>query len=149
VKSSDWDKIVRNGLENATEIDPPVVVATDAREKRILEAILSIHIIAGVRRNYGEFMEGKWGDIVRIRENEKRIYFKEKRLLWSVHRIQGPVEEKLIADFIGRKCIEHTRTGPGVRDWFRCTYSIDFSEFDEETLTKWFNPEEWEKKNGE
>jgi hypothetical protein len=142
----DWERIVKNSLENATQVDPPDIMKTDAKELRILEDWLSIHIMSGVRRNYGEFMIGEWGDSVRIRESEKRIYFKAKKLFTAVRLRRGPAEEQIITEYVGHKCMEH-KQGPGARAWFRYTYSIGFDQFNEETLQHWFDPDRPERKD--
>jgi len=143
MSQANWDKIVRSSLENATYVDPPDVVKTDAKELRMMEEFLGLHIMGGVRRNFGEFMTGKWGDPVRIREDEKRIYFKHKKLLTRIRLMRGAREEEMMTSYIANKCMEH-RQGPGIRDWFRYSYSISWDVFDDDVLTRWFTPEEKE-----
>jgi hypothetical protein len=141
----DWERIVRNSLENATMVDPPEILKTDASELRILETWLSIHIMSAVRARGEEFMKGQWGEAVRIKESEKRIYFKAKKLFTSVRIQRGIQEEKELVEFVGSKCIEH-KQGPGAREWFRNTYSIAFDQFNDEVLEHWFYPDKEEKR---
>jgi len=143
-KAAEWDLIVRRAIDNATRVDPPEVMKTDAKELLIIEEWLGIHIISGVRRNYGEFMKGDWGDIVRIREDEQRIYFKPKKLLRSVTLSRGIKDEEAVRTYIGNKLREHKPGETGIREWFRYTNSIEFNQFNEETLQKWFNPDKEE-----
>jgi hypothetical protein len=140
----EWDHILKSNLENAIRVNPPEVFKTDAKELRIMEEWLSVHINTGVRAWGQEFMDGKQGEYVRMREDEKRIYFKHKRLLTAVRLQRGTVEEKIMTEFIGNKCMEH-KQGPGVRDWFRYSHSIGFDQFDDEMLQKWLNPDKEDK----
>jgi len=136
----EWDRIIKNNLEHANRVNPPEVFKTDAKELRIIEEWLTTHIISGVRAWGQEFLDGNIGEYVKVRMEEKRIYFKPKRLLTAVRLQRGSVEERIMTDFIGNKCVEH-RQGPGIREWFRYTYSIGFDQFNEETLRHWFEPD--------
>ena len=144
MSQKDWDNIIKENLEHAIRVKPPEVFKTNAKELRIIEEWLGIHVTTGVRAWGQEFMDGKQGEYVKVREDEKRIYFKHKKLLTAVRLQRGTIEEKMMTDFIGNRCLEH-RQGPGIRDWFRYSHSIGFDQFDEETLQKWFNPDKEDK----
>jgi hypothetical protein len=141
----DWDRIIKNSLENATRVDPPDVVKTDAQELETLENYFSIHIMASVRQYGKEFLEGKCGESVRVIQDDGKIYFKHRQLLTSIARWRTSRDAELIRQFIANKCEEHKKDGLGVRGWFRCTYSIKFNQFDKETLQRWFDPDREEK----
>jgi hypothetical protein len=143
-KREEWERLVNKNIEEAAIVEPPEVFKTDAKELRMLEEWLAIHIISEVRAKGAEFLSGEYGESVRVRENEKRIYFKSKRLFTAVRLRRGQKEEEEITRFVGNKCMEH-KPGPGARLWYRYTYSIGFDQFDEEVLHKWFNPDREDK----
>jgi hypothetical protein len=83
-------------------------------------------------------MGEKSDDRVRVRIEEKRVYFKEKRLLEYCRMLPGGGSlETSMRWFINSKG-EYHEQGPGHRDWWRSTYSITFDMFEESERERWF-----------
>jgi hypothetical protein len=97
----------------------------------------------GMGRTKGtEFMEGRFGDSVRVIEEYRRIYFKWQpmRKFWIRAFNSKEAEIDILKMFITMKGgYQGEKDG---RDWFRCTYWLPWDLFDEETVTRWFT---WEK----
>jgi hypothetical protein len=133
MKKPEWETIVRRNLENATHVPPSRVIRTNADELDLLARYFGAYLPSYMR--VGE----KEDDKVRIRDTERRIYFKEQRLLDFCRGLPGGGNLALsMRWFIHNKC-EYHQQGPGHRGWWRSTYSAQYEMFGEEELGKWFN----------
>ena len=77
-------------------------------------------------------------DVIRVKIDEARIYFKWKNLadfLRRRYRNESVVGE--MRNFVNRECEEHIE---GRGHWWRYTWSIPFDTFDEEVMEKWLFP---------
>jgi hypothetical protein len=141
MKQSDWDAIIRRAVDNATIVDPPEILRTNASEIDILHIYFSLHIPNGVRSGGEEYLAGKIGDLVRLKVKEETIYFKWHGLARFVYggvRLNGK-ELEALKMFIVNRGREYGKTE--LRDWFRCTLSLPFAVFDEAVVDKWLHPE--------
>jgi hypothetical protein len=133
ISKTEWDGIIRRNLETAVLVEPSPAMRTNAFELEILTSFFSIHIPSYMR--VGE----KSGDAVRVREEERRIYFKWQTLARFIMRSFSSGDVAPMRKFVDdkRNCDYHTQ-GPNFRGWFRCAYSVSFDKFDAEDLGKWF-----------
>jgi hypothetical protein len=126
----DWEKMVMLGIESAPRIPPSHIMRTNAAEFEFLSQWLSITVPTFMR--VGE--KGK-EDTVRVKMEEKRIYFKPKKLMRFCR--QQSFNETAMRSFIDHKCQSHKEDGVGIREWYRWTYSISFDMIDEDDLETW------------
>jgi hypothetical protein len=132
MKKVEWENIIRQNTEKATHAPPSRVIRTNADELDLLARYFGAYLPSYMR--VGE----KEDDKVRVRDTERRIYFKEQRLLDYCRGLSGGGNLALsMRWFIHNKCDYHQQ-GPGHRGWWRSTYSIQYEMFDEEELGKWF-----------
>lgn len=139
LKQQEWDQIVRRGLENATVIEPTELLRTDASEIESLESYFSIHVPSAMRAGGQEYLDGKVGEYVRLKESEGRFYFKWKGLNNYCVRGLGKRDRevdrmRLFLDKVGEF---HGRTDG--RDWYRSTYSVPVALFDETVVYVWLH----------
>jgi hypothetical protein len=134
IKQLDWEFVVRKGLEEATHVPPSRVIRTNADELDILTKFFNAYL-----PNYMRVGE-KEDDKVRIRQNDRRIYFKEQRLLdWCRMTPGYNGHTNAMRWFIHNKC-EHHEQGPGgFRGWWRGTYSVLYDILEVEDVEKWLN----------
>lgn len=127
-KNEDWDNYIRKGMDDSTKVEPTHIMRTGAAEIEFLTRYFDIHVPNFIR----------WGekgnkDLVRVKEEEKRIYFKADKLMTFCR--QCNFEEDRMRRFIDNNCQYHDKKT--YRDWLRCTYSASFSMFDEEKIEMW------------
>lgn len=144
VKNDELKKIMHELIESATERDePPPMLRTDAEHIENLTRYFSIHIPSAVRAYGMEFRDGKVGDIVRMKEDLRRIYFKWQRLKDHLQRMS--IRDQHITGMrtflVEKGGYQDEKTDRG---WFRCTLWIPMDLFDEVTLERWMNPDEVE-----
>jgi hypothetical protein len=77
-------------------------------------------------------------DVVRVKVEEQRIYFKWVPLSDHLRQRYGDREVKALRAYLGEVSQEH-REGRG--HWWRYTYSVQFGLFEPEELQRWLNPE--------
>jgi hypothetical protein len=151
MKQADWDTVVRNGIEGATLIEPPEVMRTSANELEMLEQWLGAHIISAVRTRGQAYLEGKEDthpsakmDVIRVRVQEQRIYFKWEACKFWALRTYSRHEAEQMRKFVAENCTYHAKEGGlgGIRGWWRCTHSIAFDVFKSEIIGKWLDPEQ-------
>jgi hypothetical protein len=128
-KKEEWDRMVMHCFDVAPRIPPSQIMRTNAAEIEFLSQWLSILVPNFMR--VGE----KSDDIARVNTEEKRIYFKPKKLMRYCRQLN--FNEDLIRSFIDNKCQYHKEDGVGIRDWFRWTYSISFDMIDRDDLELW------------
>jgi hypothetical protein len=141
MKQSEWDDVVRRNIENATVVEPPEIYKTNINEIEILEMYLSVQIPSMVRSAGEEFLTGKVGETVRVKEKEEMIYFKWWSLMGWCRRALYLRERDLnkLRLFIIDNGQEYGRTE--LRDWFRSTLAVSFKLFDEAKVDKWIRPD--------
>jgi hypothetical protein len=135
MKREEWQKLVTKNIENATLVEPPPIMRANAAEIEMITEWLSIRVPAFMR--VGE--KGK-DDEVRVRIEERRIYFNHSRLMSFCRRFSKDMEER-VRLYVATKCEHHTQ-GPGIRDWWRSKHSISFDVIDEEKIDRWFQTEQ-------
>jgi hypothetical protein len=132
MKRADWENFLNKSLETATRVKPTHVIRSNADELDILMQFFKVYIPTFLR--IGE----KEDDKVRIKVDEKRVYFKEQRLLdWCRQTSWKLVSSMRL--FIDNKCEHHGQGPGGFRGWWRSTYSISFDLLDEDVVEKWLN----------
>ena len=141
IKQPEWDDIIRKNTENATYVEPMELLKTNAFELEVLESYFGMHIPTDSRRFVNEgYLDGGAGEKVRVRMEEKRVYFKWGNFAIFCRRqsIQDRDVERL-KFFVMNKGLQHGLTGKGIRDWFRLTYSLPLDLFDEGVVDRWLN----------
>jgi hypothetical protein len=115
---------------------------TDAGIVENLVFFLDMHIPTLFRAKGMEFMKGKIGDTVRVRDDYGRVYFKWKPMkrFWLRNLSAREAEVEMLKMFITERG-GYQGEGEG-RDWFRCSYWLPLDLFDEETKTRWFGAED-------
>jgi len=149
MKKEEWENNVRHSIENATVVDPSMIMRTNALELEILTTWFGIYIPGCVRRVGVPYLNGGAGsldDAIRVRIEERRFYFKWQRLSHFCIRSYSGKEATLMRAYVNDKCEEH-RQGPGVRDWYRHSFSISFDVFDEDIINRWLTPDAEEVNN--
>jgi len=143
----EWDRIIKYSLENATIVDPPELLKTNANEIAILQRFFGAHIPRSVRAWGNDYLSGKGkpDDLVRIREKEGRIYFKFDGFENFCRRSfnMGKKEFQDFRMYISEKGQWHDRT-ESLGGWYRSTFSMDMGLFNEDVVKRWLNGGEWE-----
>jgi hypothetical protein len=135
-KNEEWDRIINLNIEAATIVEPSQIMRTNAVELEFLTQWLT-YLVPDYMRMGDKGSE----DPVRVNEEEKRIYFKYKKLM-RYCRSQN-FDENAMRGYIDANCKYHKEeAGSGVRAWFRWTYSAPFDMFDPEDLDKWLTVEQ-------
>jgi hypothetical protein len=113
---------------------------TDAGHIETLTTYFSTHIPSMVRAKGQEFLDGKEGEIVRVKLGEQRIYFKWRSMAIFMKRMfyMKEKEEEMLKIFIGKRGGYQGETGVG--GWFRNTYWMPLELF-KEPAEKWFDPD--------
>jgi hypothetical protein len=127
----EWNNYLNKNIETATKVPPTLALRTNAAEIEILTLFFGNRISNFMR--IGE----KEDDGVRVRIEERKIYFKWAKLARFLANSYNSKDEMSMRRFVDKNCDYHVQ-GPGYRDWWRCTYSIKFDQFSEEDLEKWF-----------
>jgi hypothetical protein len=146
VTQKQWERIVQANLADATIVPAPDMLRTDVEEIEVLAAYFHYQIRRFMRNHGKEFMEGRIGDEVRVKEHEQRVYFRWENLqnFASTHpKIKNIVDIKKLRVFVNK---EAGTTGreyqPGMQtQWFRSKLYLSWGLFDEETVEKWFTQE--------
>jgi hypothetical protein len=132
----EWEKIVRKNIEEATIVEPSRIIRSNADEYDIMAKFFEANIPNFMR------MGEKKDDRVRVRIEEQRVYFKEKRLLEYCRMLPGGGNlATAMRWFINNKCDFHEQKD-GYRDWWRSSYSIACNQFDEVERERWFPVED-------
>jgi hypothetical protein len=136
IDKKEWIKRINLNSQDATMVEPKGVMRTGAFEMELMTKFLSFYIPTFMR------VGPKSTDAVRVKEKERRIYFKGDVLMRYCLDVLSKKEQDKIREFISNEdnCRYHDQYDG--RDWFRCRYSIPYDKFDEETQDKWFRPDE-------
>jgi hypothetical protein len=141
-KRQEWDELIRRNLEGAAVVDAPALYASGINQLTMLETYLGMWIPMKVRAEGDAFLNGKGQkeDAVRMKIEEKRIYFKWKKLAaWCVRwGMLGRDMEKMKI-WVNDNTEYHDRES--LRDWYRSSYSVRFEQLDPVALDKWLNPD--------
>jgi hypothetical protein len=134
----DWKDIIRKAREEAIEIEAPGLLRPHATELEMLEAFFGRHITFMVRNKGQEFLDGKVGDVVRVRVKEERIYFKPLNFLDFVRRSYMLSNKEIhgLKMYLVNHTEEHGRTD-SKGGWYRSTRSINFGLLNAELLHNW------------
>jgi hypothetical protein len=136
VPQREWTERVEQLLEDATVVEAPDIMRSHSDELEVLESYFDMHVPGDVRRYGQEFLDGKKGDYVRVKIEERMFYFKWQKVLEFCRRISYRQADifKLRA-FIYDKGHVHSRTE--LRDWYRSTMSVSWDLFDEARVDQW------------
>jgi hypothetical protein len=129
------DVLRRNAKKNETTL---AILDTDADEKQILAEFFDWHIQIDLRSKGKEFLDGKVGDFVRLKDG--RIYFKWQSICWHFRRwnVHG-WEQKRIKAFIARKGGQEMSLDVG---WYSRAYWVPLNVFNELLQKRWSGEEE-------
>jgi hypothetical protein len=141
MKRDEWENIVRKNIDEATRVEPSVLLKTNVEEWESLEKFISGQVKTGVRTRGDEYLNGKWGDYVRVKVNEGKFYFKWESLsLFCGRNLQfNHVRINDLRLFLHNKGEFIPRNK--MKGWFRSTWSMRFSQFDPDKVNMWLNPD--------
>jgi hypothetical protein len=123
------------------EKEPLPFMQTDAGIMEKLALYFGEKIKPVYRSKGQEFLDGKWGQEVRVKEG--KIYFNWDRVTvcWK-HWYQAKDKDiDALKLFISDKGGHTGDTGRGVRGWLRWKYWLPLDLFPEQVQESWFNPD--------
>jgi hypothetical protein len=140
-KRFEWDEVLRRNIESAVMVEPFVLFKTSIDQLEMLTQFFGRHIPHMVRAKGAEYLTGECGDVVRVRLEEGRIYFKWEKMKFWCERVLGSVRKdvegmRLYLENHGRY---NSRTEG--RGWYRSTISVPISLFEEGLLEEWLRPD--------
>ena len=142
MKKHEWERLVQIGIENATVVETPSILQKDINEIEILKIFFGVHIPNMVRAKGDEFLKGKEGDLVRIRDSEREIYFKwDSCAIFCRKMMVGDRSIDRLRMFLAEKGKEHGRNDTKGR-WYRCTVSVPWEIFDPLVIEHWLHPDD-------
>jgi hypothetical protein len=130
MKKEEWENLIRRATENATVVEPSHIMRTNANELEILSEWFGRHVPVSIRQPWNDKTDG-----VRVKEIERRIYFKWERLSEWMRRSFKESDVKTMRIFLEINGEEHKAGG----HWWRYTISISFDLFDEEVVNQWLD----------
>jgi hypothetical protein len=142
IKQPDWDEVVRRNVDAAVMVEPSVLFKTNVDQLEMLKAFFGRHIPHMVRARGEEFLAGRCGEVVRVKLEEGRIYFKWEKMKYWCERVLGSFRKEIeeMKVFLENNSKFHGRTeGKG---WYRSTQSLHINLFEEEILEEWLRPGE-------
>jgi hypothetical protein len=134
MKHVDHIAFVNRAMENATVVDSMKIQRVDASELELLTGWFGRKVPPWIKRGTSNDKT----DEVRVKVEERRIYFKWVPLAEFLRQRYSHRDVMAVRTYIGKVGEEH-REGRG--HWWRYTYSVNFELFDEEEVEKWLNPE--------
>jgi hypothetical protein len=118
VKQAEWDLVVRRGIEEATVVEPSVLLRGDVEELEVLERWFGSNIPTLVWSKGEEALNGMIGDFVRVKVKEGRFYFKWESLLLYARRMHLSQREiTRLRMFVDQHTDAMGEGGAGVRGW--------------------------------
>lgn len=130
----------RNGLlENVIVVPNSDLLKTHAWIVEQLAKYIGSRVLFLVRDKGQEFLSGKCGDFVRVNMKTRRFHIKWNSFsdwCWRMNLKEAQIED--IRLWLDSKA-EYLDKTTG-RDWWRCTYGIDMSIFDDLVVHQWLNP---------
>jgi hypothetical protein len=134
MKKDEWEQLIRRAIENATTVEPTSIMKTGASEIEMISEWFSMQVPTWMK--YEKNDDDK--DVIRVKKEEARIYFKWKNFAdFLRRRYRNEHVVGTMREFVNRRCEEHIE---GRGHWWRYTWSIPFDTFDEEVMEKWLNP---------
>ena len=121
-------------MSAATRVEPTSIMRTNAAEIEMISAWFGRVVPPWIKRG----MSDDKSDKIRVKEDERRIYFKWDRLVDFIRRVYSDRDVKAMRTYVDNQCEQHSE---GRGHWWRFTYSISFDRFDEEEVSRWLNPE--------
>jgi hypothetical protein len=141
MKKDEWENIVRKNIDEATIVEPSLLLRTNADEWMALETFISAQVKTGVRTRGEEYLNGKWGDYVRVKVNEGKFYFKWESLrIFCERGLQLNYARVESLKFFLDKEAEFIRRDQ-MKGWFRSSFSMRFDQFDHYLVKMWLNPD--------
>jgi len=139
MSQGDWDKILRQALEEATVVEPPELFRTSADEVGMIQRYIGMHIPWGVRQGGQDYLDGKLGKDVRIKVEHNRVYFKWDKLEAYCIRVFNLRRKEMDALklFLTDKGDKTTR-GEG-RDFYRSCWALPLDMFDKYVIEQWLS----------
>jgi hypothetical protein len=139
-----FEEMIEGLYDAAIKRDKPLpFLQTDADHIETLISYFDFTIPSMVRSKGQKFLDGKFGDWVRLKLDLRRICFKWQMLKLHCQRRLNFREKELEAlkMFISKK--GGYQGEQGARDWWRWTYWVPMDIFDGATLKKWLEPDTW------
>jgi hypothetical protein len=134
MKNEEHRAFVNRAMENATVVGAMALQRVNAPELEKLAGWFARRVPAWIKRGEPDDKT----DVVRVKVEEQRIYFKWVPLSDHLRQRYGDREVKALRAYLGEVSQEH-REGRG--HWWRYTYSVQFGLFEPEELQRWLNPE--------
>jgi hypothetical protein len=141
MKKDEWENIVRKNREGATIVEPSELLRTNDDEWMALEKYISGQVKTGVRTRGDEYLNGRWGDYVRVKVDTGKFYFKWNSLRTFCER-SLQLNQTRIHDlqlFLDKEAEIISRDR--MRDWFRSSMSMRFGQFDPDKVNEWLHPD--------
>jgi hypothetical protein len=146
----EFEKMINELMERAIRKEDPLpFLRSDVEYIENLTMYLDIYIPNQYRSFGQEFLDGKAGDVVRMRSDLGRIYFKWQKIKrWLISALSTREKElDAYKMFITR--VGGYQGEDGAREWFRWTYWVPMAMFGEETRVRWFEVETKQEGGGE
>jgi hypothetical protein len=138
-----FEEMIGSLIDKATKREDTLpFMQTDAGCIENLTNFFDIHIPNMVRSKGQEYLAGKIGDYVRLRMDINRAYFKWQSLKRFLQRSLNVHEKELDAMKMFISAKGGYQGEEGARDWFRWTYWVPLSLFNEGLVWKWLHPDE-------
>ena len=128
-KKDDHINWINTQIDSATVVEPQHIMRSNAGELELLAEWFGRHIpiwLKGVSNDKT--------DVLRVKEGERKIYFKWERLSEWLRRACKDSDVKAMRWFLYNNCEEHTE---GRGHWWRHTISISYDMFDEDQVRRW------------
>jgi hypothetical protein len=124
---------INASIQAATKVEPKHMMRSDASELETLAEWFGRQVPIWVKKG----QPNDKTDVVRVKEDEQRLYLKWDKLSTWMRRSFKDTDVKAMRAFLNDKGEDHQGGG----HWWRYTMSLPFSLFDEEQIKEWLNPE--------
>jgi hypothetical protein len=121
-------------MDTATVVEPTHIMRANANELELLTSYFARYVPIWIRRGVPDDKS----DAIRVKEEERRIYFKWEKLAEYLRRAYKDSDVKSMRKFIDAKGQYHLSDRG---HWWRCTWSLSFDIFDEDDVSRWLHPD--------
>ena len=132
------NELLENAILIANKSDK---LQADAEHIELFTTYFGLHVPMMVRSKGEEYLSGKVGDVVRVNNADRRIYFKWGRFKAWCQRAQNIPDKKVeeLRFFVEEKG-EYLDKRVGKGGWWRCTHGLPMGLFNEVILEQWLDP---------
>ena len=129
LKRTEWMELITRNLEDAVEVEPGELYQEGGDQLGQLKQYVDFEIRSKVKAFGDEYLNGKMGEIVRVRIKERRIYFKWYALkTWMTRQSSGWKEIEKMRAWLNKNGIQNPRDQG--REWFRSSFSVSLTVWD-------------------